>query len=324
MGCSANYNQTQAVYALVFRGADGCGNGADWTNVQLELSRLSSRFPGQHIFYQPQYATYRAWSSIGKSDYQGLTFTVRQRLGTRLTIDFNYTFSRSEDDGSGLQTALNNPTSSIINPFRQPDNYAASDFDTRQIVNADAIFKLPIGRGELIFRNVGKFANLFLSGWQLTGIFRYNSGLPISAPTDNGFATNASIQSYTTRIADIQTCPTRGGALFGCNTLEAFRSFRNAYPGETGERNVFRLPGYWVIDAGLGKTLDLPWENHKLQFRWEVFNLANTQKMGSINLADYTVGLDPNNATQVPTNFSKFTAIQGQPRSMQFVVRYSF
>ncbi len=139
-------------------------------------------------------------------------------------------------------------------------------------------------------------------------------------------AANWTIRSYATRPAnvDIQTCPMRGGSLFGCNTLEAYRSFRNAYPGETGERNIFRLPSFWTIDLGLGKTFDLPWENHKLQFRWEVFNVANTQKMGSVGGADYTIGLDPQNATQTPANFSNFTAIQGQPRSMQFVLRYSF
>lgn len=324
LGCPAAYNQTQAVYSLAFTGAGGCGQGLDWTNVQLKLSQLSSRFPGQHIFFQPQYGSYRAWSSIGKSDYQGLTFTVRQRLGTRLTMDFNYTFSKSSDDGSGLQTNLTNPAAALINPFRQEDMYAASDFDMRHIVNANAIFKLPVGRGEKIFANLNKFANLFLGGWQLAGIFRYNSGLPISAPTDSGNATNFNVKSYTTRTADLQTCPTRGGSLFGCNASQAYRSFRNAYPGETGERNVFRLPGYWVIDVGLGKTFDLPLENHKFQFRWEIFNIANAQKMGSINAVDYTVGLDPQYATQTPASWANFTAIQGQPRSMQFVLRYSF
>ncbi len=324
LGCSPNYNQTQAVYSLVFRGAGSCGDGANWTIVQRNLSLLSNRFPGQHIFFQPQYASYRAWSSIGKSDYEGLTFSLRQRLGTRLTMDFNYTFSTTSDDGSGLQTTLTNPASSIINPFRQSDNYAASDFDMRHIVNANFIFKLPIGRGERFFGGINRLTNLFIGGWQLTGIFRYNSGLPISAPTDYGNATNASIKSYTTRIANVQTCPTRGGSLFGCNTLEAYRSFRNAYPGETGERNIFRLPGYSVIDLGFGKNFDLPWENHKFQFRWEIFNVANIQTMSSINLTNYTVGLDPQNAVNAPANFANFTVIQGSPRNMQFILRYSF
>jgi hypothetical protein len=323
LGCDGSYNQTQAVYSLAFRGAGGCGAGADWTTVQRTLSTLSSRFPGEHIFFQPQFGSYAARSSVGKSDYQGLTFTVRQRLGTRLTMDFNYTFSRSEDDGSNLQgTNVFLPAGFIINPFRQADMSAASDFDMRHIVNANAIFKLPVGRGEMFFGSVNKFVNLFLGGWQLTGIFRYNSGLPISAPIDSGNATNFNVRSYTTRTSDIQTCPTRGGSLFGCNAAEVYRSFRNAYPGETGERNVFRLPGYWTIDAGLGKTFDLPWENHRLQFRWEVFNLTNTQKMGTVGA--YAVELDPQTAAQTPTNFSKFTAIQGSPRNVQFVLRYSF
>lgn len=324
--CDGSYNQTQAVYSLAFRGASGCGAGAaDWTTVQLRLSLLSSRFPGEHIFFQPQFGSYAARSSVGKSDYQGLTFTVRQRLGTGLTMDFNYTFSRSEDDGSNLQgTNVFHPAGFIINPFRQVEMSAVSDFDMRHIVNANAIFKLPVGRGEKIFGNISKFADLILGGWQLAGIFRYNSGLPISAPTDNGRATNFNVKSYTTRIADIETCPTRGGSLFGCNASQAYRGFRNAYPGETGERNIFRLLGFSAIDLGFGKTFDLPRENHKLQFRWEVFNLANTQKMGGIKPEDYAVGLDPQNAVLAPANFSQFTAIQGSPRSMQFVVRYSF
>ncbi|MEO7539516.1 MAG: hypothetical protein ABIV21_05785, partial [Pyrinomonadaceae bacterium] len=321
-GAGSNYNQTQAVYSMVFGGDQYCG-ATDWTTAQLSLSTLSSRFPGEHIFYQPQYGYYSAWSTIGSSDYHALAFTVRQRLGQRLTMDFNYTFSKSMDEGSGLQTAsVFGRSGFIINPFRQGDMYAASDFDMRHIVNGNAIYQLPLGRGQTILSNASKFADLFVGGWQLTGIFRYNSGLPISAPTESTWTTNWLVQSFATRTADINTCPTRGGGLFGCNTDEAYRSFRKAYPGETGERNIFRLPGYWVLDMGLGKTFDLPWESHKLQFRWEVFNLTNTQKMG--NTGNYSIAEDPQNAEGAPDNWSNFRSIQGAPRSMQFVLRYSF
>jgi hypothetical protein len=319
IGCPANLNQTQAVYALV---SSGCATSLDWVNTQRALSRLSTLFPGQHIFFQPQYGSYRALSSIGKSDYRSFTLTVRQRLGTRFTADFNYTFSRSADDGSGLQSALADTSVAVVNPFRQADMYAASDFDMRHIVNANWIFKLPFGRRQPIFGKADKFTDFFIGGWQIAGIFRYNSGLPISAPNDNRLAVSRIVKSYATRAADIQTCPTRGGSLFGCNSLEAYGSFRNAYPGETGERNVFRLPSFYAIDLGFGKTFDLPWENHKFQFRWEIFNLTNTQKMGSVS--NYTVGLDPQTASQTPVNFANFTAIQGSPRSMQFILRCSF
>lgn len=333
LGCPAGYNQTQAVYSLVFTGAGGCGTdyGNDWTSAQLDLSLLSRRFPGQHIFYQPQYGTYGAWSTIGRSDYHAGTLTIRQRLGRRLTMDFNYTFSKSMDEGSGLQSGgVTSGAGFILNPFRQHDMYALSDFDSKHIINANAILQLPIGRNQPFFTNANKWVDAFIGGWQITSIFRYNSGLPISAPYDDvRWATNWNVQSYTTRTnPDIRPCPVRGGALFGCNTTEAYRSFRNAYPGETGDRNVFRLPGYWVLDMGFGKSFTMPYnENHKFQFRWEIFNLTNTQKMGDVDSSrsGYGLPLDParNNATP-PRNFSEFISIQGEPRSMQFVLRYSF
>jgi hypothetical protein len=245
-------------------------------------------------------------------------------------MDFNYTLSKTMDEGSGLQSgAVTSGAGFILNPFRQEDMYALADFDSKHIVNVNGIFKLPFGRGEPFLGGINKFADVFLGGWQLTGIFRYNSGKPISAPYDDArWATNWNVQSYATRINGVQPCPTRGEKLFGCNTTEAYRSFRNAYPGETGDRNVFRLPSYWVLDMGIGKSFNMPWsENHKLQFRWEAFNVTNTQHMGEIDesRSGYGIGLDVDNSTiNPPSNWSNFIGIQGDRRIMQFVLRYSF
>ncbi len=332
LGCPAGYNQTQAVYSLVYTGAGNCGTfyGNDWTSAQLDLSLLSSRFPGQHIFYQPQYGTLGAFSTIGRANYDAATLSVRQRLGKRLTMDFNYTFSKTMDEGSGLQNgAVTSGAGFLLNPFRQGDMYALADFDAKHIINVNGVFKLPFGRGETFFGGVNKYADIFLGGWQLSGIFRYNSGRPFSAPYDDArWATNWNVQSYATRTNGVQPCPTRGGKLFGCNTNDAYRSFRNAYPGETGDRNVFRLPSFWVLDMGIGKSFNMPWsEDHKLQFRWEAFNVTNTQQMGTIDTSrsGYGIGLDVAGSTNTPpSNWSNFTAIQGDRRIMQFVLRYSF
>lgn len=334
LGCNPAYTQTQAVYSLMvptaIGGCPGYNYGNDWTSPQLDISQLSSVAPGQHIFYQPQYGTYGAWSTIGRSNYHALSFSVRQRLGTRLTADFNYTLSKSKDDGSGLQTDfVTSGAGFILNPFRQEDMYSLSDFDMKHIINANAIFQLPIGRGEPILGNVNKWVDTFIGGWQLTGIFRYNTGRPASAPYDDArWATNWNVQSFTTRTRDVQTCPTRGGKLFGCNTTEAYRSFRNARPGETGERNVFRLPGFWVLDMGLGKTFDMPWnETHKFQLRIEGLNITNTQHMGTIDTSrsGYGLALDPERRQLAPpTNWTNFTNIQGNQRIVQFLLRYTF
>lgn len=340
LGCPAGYNQTQAVYSLMvptsIGGCPGYNYGNDWTSPQLDISLLSSKFPGQHIFYQPQYGTYGAWSSIGKSDYNAFTITVQQRLSNKLTFDLNYTLSQSTDDGSGLlRDAVTSGAGFLLNPFRQEDMWAVSDFDTKHIINANAIWQLPFGKGQWFANTDNKWVNAVIGGWQMSGIFRWNSGLPIGTPYDDSrWATNWNVQSYTTRLNNnFETCPTRGSGtvgpkLFGCDPTTAYRSFRNALPGETGERNALRLPGFWTLDMGLGKAFDMPWsEKHKLQARWEVFNVANYQAMGAVDgsRSGYGLGLDPaRRQLSPPSNWSNFTGIQGDRRIMQFVLRYAF
>src|SRR5882724_1430448 len=241
------------------------------------------------------------------------------------------TLAHSMDDASGLQTNGGYGNAFIENAIRQKDWYADSDFDIRQIINVNAVWQIPIGRGRWLFSNTNKVVDAFLGGWQLSGIYRWNSGLPAFTPYDDArWATNWNAQSNAVRIRPIQTCPTRGGIdppkLFGCDPKQAYQSFRNALPGESGDRNVFRLPSYVVLDLGLGKEFKLPWgENHKLQIRWETFNVTNTQHFGLIDTSRTGLGivLDPGTATP-PTNWTNFTKIQGTPRVMQVGFRYSF
>jgi hypothetical protein len=108
------------------------------------------------------------------------------------------------------------------------------------------------------------------------------------------------------------------------------------------------LPGYVDLDLGLGKEFTMPWnENHKLQIRWEIFNVTNTQRLGAYDTSRTGYGLtgDPagrplgcSGATCVaqgfqsgtgtpaspPSNWGNFTSIQGTPRVMQVGFRYSF
>ncbi|MGH9843981.1 MAG: carboxypeptidase regulatory-like domain-containing protein, partial [Blastocatellia bacterium] len=339
LGLNPAYNQTQAVYALTvpaaLGGDSGYNYGNDWTTVLFDISTLGNatckppnpNFSAAcHMFYQPQWGTLGAWSSIANSDYRAFTLSVRQRYKTSLTMDFNYTLSNSKDDASGLQTASVTGVN-ILNPFRQRDNYSFSSFDVRHIINSNFVWQLPIGKGRWLLGKSSRVADSLLGGWQFSGIVRYNSGLPFSTPYDDArWATNWNVQSNSTRIRDVETCPTRGGAVFGCNTTQAFQSFRNARPGETGERNVFRNVGFVGTDVGLGKTFKMPWsEGHGLQIRWEVFNLFNYQAMGAFDTSRSGFGIPLDPATKAPpVNFSRYTAIQGDPRFMQFFLRYSF
>ncbi|MEO8073883.1 MAG: TonB-dependent receptor, partial [Acidobacteriota bacterium] len=323
-------NSTQRIYRLVARdGLSGPVGGGfdilDWTYIQ---SIIDDRGIYPNMFFHPQYAAFSAFSSVGHSNYNGAVFSLRQRLGKTLSYDVNYTFSKSFDNASGLQTGGSYGSQFILNPLRPDDNYAVSDFDARHVLNANFIFDAPFGRGRAYFSDLNKVADVFLGGWQLTGVFRANSGLPLSSPFDQSqWATNWNAQSNGTQIAPVEVGLVRSTQNLFADPQAAFHAFRNARPGETGQRNNFRLPGYSNLDLGLSKSFKMPYgENHKLQVRWEVFNVLNYQYLIDGGQTRTTFGLpqDPDLGT-APSTFGKiFTSIQGSPRSMQFGLRYSF
>ena len=326
-GGASGLNATQAVYYDAFN-----FNGNDWATTLQDIDNFLFFDVGTNpLFYQPQYGALSSFGTFANSNYHAGTLSVRERLGQSLTLDFNYTFSKSMDDASGLQNAGSFGSSFILNPLRQHDNYSVSDFDVKHIININGVWQMPFGRGQHWFGKSGGVVNSLLGGWQMSGIFRWNSGLPVSSPFDaDTWATNWNVQSNGVRIRPIKTCPTRGGAdapaLFGCDRTAAYQSFRNAKPGETGDRNVFRLPGYVVLDMGLAKSFNMPWsETHKLQLRFEAFNVTNTQRMGALvgGREGYGLQLDPQ-VNEPPPTWSNFQSIQGDRRVMQFGFRYQF
>jgi len=337
-GCAcvpSNFTNTQTVYWLALNVWEN-----DWTDTQdtLEFVLLDNGLP-YSLFFHPQYGALSSWGTIANSNYHGMTISMRQRLRT-LLWDFNYTFSHSLDDASGLQTSGTYGSAFVFNPILQRDSYADSDFDIRHQVNVNAVYEMPFGRGKQFGSGVNRGVDAVIGGWQISGIFRWNTGLPIFSPYDHArWATNWNVQSSVSPTRHIDVCPTRGDAttapkLFGCNPKSIYQTFRNAYPGETGPRNIFRLPGYVTLDAGLSKSFTMPWnENHKLQLRWEVFNVTNTQRFGDIDSSRTGFGVQADPAffdITPPSNWSNFTDTQKPTgantagRVMQIGARFQF
>lgn len=285
------------------------------------------------FFYQSQYGALDSFGSIANSDFHGGAFSLRQRL-SNFTWDLNYTFSHSMDDTSGLQTSGAYGAAFILNPIRQRDNYASSDFDMRHIVNFNGIWQMPVGRGRQFFSNTNRFVDALIGGWQLTSIVRFNSGQPHGTSSkifdNSGWATNWNLKSAMVQIRPITTGVYYNGE-DGLPTMfadpnEAYRSFRSPYPGETGDRNQLRWPSYWVVDMGMQKSFSMPWkETHKMKFQWDVFNVTNTPIfVGNSNTA---MGFRPDRPSPLqnaPVGFGQFTTTRGSARVMQFAFRYDF
>ena len=60
----------------------------------------------------------------------------------------------------------------------------------------------------------------------------------------------------------------------------------------------------------------MPWnENHRLQFRWEAYNILNT-----VRFDVYTMSMD----LSTVSTFGNYTSTLTEPRIMQFGLRYDF
>jgi carboxypeptidase family protein len=335
---------TQAAYAFLAKESLGGADIVDYTFLQLlwddSPNCTTCPFGGgpariNNLFYQPQFGALSAFSTIARSNYNSFQLSLRQRLREDITFDVNYTLAHSLDNASGLQSSGSYGAAFIVNALTPDQNYASSDFDARHIINANWVVGLPFGRGKKFLSNSNSIVDGILGGWTTTGIFRWNSGLPVQTPFDCCvWATNWNVQSNGVRVQPLQSVPTRNGEngtpnLFADPTA-AYRSFRPARPGEVGDRNVLRAPGYIDLDMGLYKSFKMPWEGHSLQFRWEVFNVTNTQRFDGLTISDLSLGSDPFLGGNPNSDFGRFTSTQAPlnetkaGRVMQFALRYTF
>ena len=188
-GFPSNWTPTQVFYGMQSRGQGQSANpyaffaANDWTDAdaQVDVALFDAGLPTR--FMQPQYGALSAWSTIGNSNYNALTVSVRQRL-RNLTMDFNYSFSHSLDDSSGLQSDFgfgNNTGNSafILNPIRQGDSYGNSDFDIRHLINVSAVWQMPFGQGRAFMNTDNRALQAIIGGWQSPAFSVGTPGCPL-------------------------------------------------------------------------------------------------------------------------------------------------
>jgi hypothetical protein len=288
----------------------------------------------QPHFWQGQFSSLYALSTIGMSYYNAGQLVLRHPSTHGLQLDVAYTLSKSIDFGSDAERSTEFSTSGsggsfsdILNTWRPYYNRAVSDFDARQLLTVDGVYQLPVGRGRAVLGGASGLVNAVVGGWMVSGINRTTSGLPFSL-FEPGWATDWQIESY-----GVVTSPVKIRRHFDSNGNPQFFADQGAidsgintggpvrlpYPGEAGERNNFRGDGYFDIDTGVAKNWQIR-EYGSLKFAWETYNATNTvrfdpaaigSQLGSGNLGIASPGLN---------NPGLLVA----PRRMQFSLRYDF
>jgi hypothetical protein len=320
----AGLTATQRIYQVFQRFGPDYVTGLE--DIDRSRCNPACSIYGPNTLFDPQFASFTAWRSIGSGNYHAMQWTVQQRFNNGLEFGFNYTLSKSTDlssraesDGTGSNFGF------IINPWNLGLHKGVSDYDTLHAWNANWVAELPFGRGKKFGNQMNRVLDAFVGGWQLSGIYRQSSGLPISVRNGNNWPTNWQWQGWATAVSEVQgtgaykNAPAivgAGGPNIFRDPLTAIDQFAFTLPGATGNRNILRGDGYFTIDTNLAKSFTMPYkESHRLQLRWETFNVTNSVRFDvgqmSINLG--TRG-----------SFGRYNGLLTQPRVMQFGARYEF
>jgi hypothetical protein len=258
----------------------------------------------------PQYsAVTDVYGDVAKSTYDSLQLTVeKRRSDDGLIVNFNYTFSRTEDNLTA-RTGYN-----------FDEDWAVGVNDQPHVWNALVVYNLPfgaegkVGSGHPVLRAIVK-------DWQISGITQFRSGRPLGSI---GAACN--LPNAGTCYADFNPAFSGdvringdygdGGVLSSSPPSYidrgAFQSPAAFTFGNTPRTLAFDLRNPSSFNQDLSVRRDFHVASMKLGFGIDVFNLFNTVVFGGIQT----------NITSA--NFGMVTSQANTPRVGQIKLRLEF
>ncbi|MFN7934876.1 MAG: TonB-dependent receptor [Bryobacteraceae bacterium] len=256
----------------------------------------------------------------GNSSYHALQLSVQRRMTNGFLGTLSYTFSKNLGDVNMLTTSFfdagQNP--GYQNEFNRAADRSVlgSDFPHRLVMSG--VYDLPFGKGRKFAADSRKAVDLLIGGWQVNGIYTFQSGQPLNfgvsgtPPYAGGRAsfTSASVEAETSGSTSSRIGGVSGGP--GYLNADAFRRPNSFEFGDTPRLDGrHRGPKTYNLDFSLIKNFAL-YESMRLQFRAEAFNLTNTPVFG---LPNTTVG-NP--------GFGIIGGQANQPRNMQLALKLIF
>jgi hypothetical protein len=236
-------------------------------------------------------------TALAEQTFNGLLLSLQRRSASGVGIGANYTFSKCMGHPNQGGTTPN-VNSGYTNPDDIDYDYGACDSDRRHIMNLTVTAQTPD------FSN--RALRALVSGWRASGIYRVQSGSPLTVTVNNDPArTGVGGQRANVVLDDPFGAKTVGNYLNpAAFSLPALGTYGNQ------ERNWFTGPGSRNVDIALVRAFRF--STHRLEARVESFNAFNWFR--------------PNNPSTGLNNTQTFGRITsaGEPRVMQFALKYSF
>jgi hypothetical protein len=254
-------------------------------------------------------------NTIGKSNYNSLQAMFEKRFSHGLQFQASYTWSKSLDNASSFEDALN--------PLNFNATYGLSAFDARHRFVFNYVWDLPVPKME-------GFAGKLLNGWQLSGILSFQRGFPIRITStsdnemlDSTFLFEAPGEPNLVGPFHTQDIRKNGGFVFDPNLFD-----NNAYDPSTGPKtdpNAVTLgsignaprticcgPGINNWDMSFNKLTRLG-ERLQIEFRGDIFNVWNHAQFYSVD----------GNATNTGSTFGQVQHVR-DPRLVQLALKFRF
>lgn len=280
--------------------------GSHTTHILADRD-INAGYPGSGTTGLPYYASYgrtlpiNMWDGYLSAEYNSLQVAVNRSFSKGLMIKGAYTYSKAidyTDDDGWVSTGWNWPA-----VFQR--NRAPAGYDRTHVFQIGWVYTLPFGKGRQFFAG-SKVADAILGNWAVNGITSAYTGTPftITAP---GTSLNAPNNTQTAdQIAPVQFLGQVGpGAHYYATT--SFAPVTAVRFGSTG-RNLLRNPGLFNTDLDITREFPIK-EQIKLQFRAELFNVANDSHFNGVSSSSVTSG-----------SFMQITSATGE-RQIRFGLR---
>lgn len=282
-------------------------DGGTWNAATIQRRRLLVPFP--------QFGNIAVQEYNGTSDFHSLQFQFVKRFTKGLSLNGSYTFSREHD-----KTRYLNPQDTelvdIVSPTERPHRFTFS-----------GIYELPFGRSRMIGNDWHPAVDAVLGGWQMTAVYEWQSGEPLSF---GNVYYNGDPSALVSKLGkkdeggrrygiDIPAFDISGFFIGGVQSSANVPGFANNYT--SGSTNTlryfplttgnFRNQRFLKFDVGISKNFRIR-EGMKVQVRVEAINLLNNPYFAGLNL-------DPTNSA-----FGFANTQRQPPRDIQIGGRFTF
>ncbi len=251
----------------------------------------------------PEFGFVQAVEAASHSNYNSLQARVQHHFAQGFTLLSSFSYEKSMDNGSGVRQAAGDsyvPSS----PANLALERGPSAFNFGRKWTTSGLYALPFGRGQHFLGQTNRIVDGVLGGWQMGGILTFEGGFPFSMGCQNGSFqnTDATCRPDATGISPVLSTANAKGWFNPAAFVNRLNFVTGVGPyriGNAGRNDVYG-PGLADLDASMAKSFTITERVH-LDFRGELFNLANHPILGQPGSTVGTAGEGQITSTRVPS-----------------------